>query len=234
MLYTIGYASKSIEEFLECLKLYNINCIVDIRTVPYSKQFPEYDANKINSILKKHNIYYVPFGQHFGARRSELEAYEKVKDYNGNLKEIVIFKNVYNLSTFQKGYERIKIGLKKNLKICFMCSEKNPFACHRSIMVSQFFYMNKFEIQHIIDKNENYSHNVIIEELKLNFYKMKKEFKEKNINIFMYGNSLLSQYDGDIENINIWSSFFENYTEEKGVYLRNLQIGYVKGDEDYE
>ena len=63
---------------------------------------------------------------------------------------------------------------------------------------------------------------------------MKKEFKEKNINIFMYGNSLLSQYDGDIDNINIWSSFFETYTEEKGVYLRNLQIGYVKGDEDYE
>ena len=50
----------------------------------------------------------------------------------------------------------------------------------------------------------------------------------------MYGNSLLSQYDGDIDNINIWSSFFETYTEEKGVYLRNLQIGYVKGDEDYE
>ncbi len=75
-----------------------------------------------------------------GARRKDKSLFT-----NGYLD----FKKVIPSSLFQKGIERIKNGLEKNLKIAFMCTEKDPLDCHRCILVARAFHDINYHILNI-------------------------------------------------------------------------------------
>ena len=68
-------------------------------------------------------------GEEFGARRSDTALY----DSSGVLDFIKVIKS----SLFQSGFKRVKTGLDKGFNIAFMCTEKDPIDCHRSILVKQ-------------------------------------------------------------------------------------------------
>ena len=81
-LFTIGYANKSLDEFLTILKSYKINCLIDVRSMPLSSQYPEYDENSLKKVLKLNDILYMSFKNEFGARRNEDEVYTKINMYD--------------------------------------------------------------------------------------------------------------------------------------------------------
>lgn len=93
-LFTIGYANKSIDDFIKILKLNNINCIVDVRTMPFSKQFPDYNECNLSKLLKESKISYLSFKNEFGARRSESEVYQKIDLYDDSNIDVVVFEKV--------------------------------------------------------------------------------------------------------------------------------------------
>lgn len=108
-LYTIGYATKDIDDFVCLLRKYGVTSLIDVRTSPYSKAFLEYDKHKLKEVLNKHGILYAHFGEEFGARRSEREAYSITYSYkDGKRMEQVDFQHVYQLPSFQKGISRVK------------------------------------------------------------------------------------------------------------------------------
>lgn len=233
-LYTIGYATKSISEFIEILKLNNIDSLVDVRTSPFSKQFPEYNENNLKRTLKENGIIYLSFKEEFGARRIEPEAYIKKTMYNDVNIDVVSFERVYQLEAFKSGYNRIEDGIVKGYNIAFMCSEKYAYDCHRGIMVAEFFYRNGYTINHIVDKNTMISHEEIEVYLKSNFEKAKKSFQKNNltkINDMRYEGNLFG-FDTIDENTVYWNGFFGSYSREKAFELRNYEIGYKKGNEE--
>ena len=153
MLYTIGYAGKSIEDFLICLQKYKINYIIDIRSIPYSKYYTMYNKENIEEILRQNYINYLYLGEEFGAKReNDLDVYKPLIDYQGNKIQILSYMHVYKRDSFKEGVRTIFSLLKNsNNNICFMCGEKDPFNCHRSFMVAQYFYKKKIDCLHIID-----------------------------------------------------------------------------------
>ena len=90
-LFTIGYANKSLDEFLTILKNYKINCLIDVRSMPLSSQYPEYDENSLKKVLKSNDILYMSFKNEFGARRNEDEVYTKINMYDNTSFEVVNF-----------------------------------------------------------------------------------------------------------------------------------------------
>lgn len=58
-LYTIGHSTHSQDEFIEILSSFNINQLVDIRTVPRSRHVPQFEKGSLEKTLPKHNIKYV-------------------------------------------------------------------------------------------------------------------------------------------------------------------------------
>lgn len=234
-LFTIGYANKRIDDFIKILKLNNINCIVDVRTMPFSKQYPDYNENNLAKTLKESNITYMSFKNEFGARRIENEVYQKIDLYDDSFVDVVIFEKVYNLEIFKKGYNRVEIGLEKGFNIAFLCSEKYAYDCHRCIMVAEFFYRNGYEINHIVDDKNTIMHKDIEKYLEDYFKDAKSKFVKLHANELQeltYGGGLFQAQVSD--HIIYWNDFFAKYTREKGFYLRNLEIGYKKGNEDYD
>ena len=51
-IYTIGHSNYSIERFVEMLKKFKIDVVVDIRGTPYSKYNVQYDKEKLQETLR--------------------------------------------------------------------------------------------------------------------------------------------------------------------------------------
>ena len=52
-IYTLGHSNYPFDKFIEILKKHNINCIVDIRGIPYSKYNTQYNKEVLQSNLRK-------------------------------------------------------------------------------------------------------------------------------------------------------------------------------------
>jgi uncharacterized protein (DUF488 family) len=129
-----------LEEFLSLLQHHNINCIVDVRSVPASKYAPQFNEESLRYFLKSNDIQYLPFGDEFGARRTDCI------DDNGQ----VNFEMAVTTPLFNQGAERLRKGLEKGFNIALMCSEADPLECHRFSLVSRYFYNQGIEVFHIL------------------------------------------------------------------------------------
>ena len=160
--YTIGYSGIKIEEFKKILKSRKINCVIDVRSKPYSQYIPEYNSDNLEKNLRKDKILYSNFKKEFGARRIEDEAYSK----DG----IVNFDKVIELKVFNQGIERLKKGYDKGYNIVLMCSEKDPLECHRFSMVSKGLKNNGFEIIHILEDDTEISNESLEKNMMLKYH----------------------------------------------------------------
>ena len=141
-LYSIGYATKSIEVFLAQLKKYCINAIADVRSVPYSKAFFDYHQNALKSTLHENGIRYVFLGEELGPRSKDPAHYDSNQQ--------VRFDLLSQSGLFQEGINRLKKGLENNWVIALLCAEKDPADCHRSLLVGRELKINLgINLQHI-------------------------------------------------------------------------------------
>jgi uncharacterized protein (DUF488 family) len=144
--YTIGHSNYSTKYFLSLLKKHGITCIVDVRSVPFSKYTPQYNKDDLKKFLHESRIYYIFMGEELGARRSDKLLYSG----DGNLD----FDKVSKTSLFQTGIDRIKSGIDKGYNIAIMCTEKDPIECHRNILVARGLYRQNIEIYNILESGK--------------------------------------------------------------------------------
>lgn len=131
-IHTLGTSNRTIEEFLEILKSYQIQAVIDVRRWPTSKYFPHFKKENLEKILAENNIEYFHFEKLGGYRTGGYEAYTKTKEFKTALKEL------------------IKIARNKNLVI--ICAEKLPWKCHRAYITREL-ENKKVEVIHIIEKD---------------------------------------------------------------------------------
>jgi uncharacterized protein (DUF488 family) len=139
-IFTIGYATLTIERFIELLHLYHIEAVADVRSQPYSRYTPEFTHDSLKSTLSNAGIQYVFLRKELGARRDEPECYVDGK---------VRYGLVVKTRTFKEGISRLEEGRKK-FRISLLCAEKDPLTCHRTILVSRHLSEQGIEILHIL------------------------------------------------------------------------------------
>lgn len=164
VIYTIGHSNHQIDFFLELLNSYSVNCIIDVRSIAASSYNPQYNKEPLSKFLKKHKITYLHFSEEFGARHSDPD----LLDEEGK----VDFEKVRKSFAFKNGIERIWQGLEKNFVISLMCSESEPFDCHRFSMISIALEKEGFNVKHIL-KDKSIKSNAQLENLLLKKYDKK-------------------------------------------------------------
>ncbi len=142
-IYTIGHSTHQLDFFLKLLLDNKVDAVVDVRSVPYSKYTPQYNTRELKHFLNNHGLYYIAMGQEFGARHTD--------NFLFNDHGYLDFDKVLAGDKFKNGLQRIKEGLNKGLRIVFMCAEKDPIDCHRSILVARAFYDLQYDVVHIHD-----------------------------------------------------------------------------------
>lgn len=128
-IFTIGHSTRSIEDFLKILKHYNINELVDIRTIPKSRHNPQFNGPELAHTLRNHHIGYRHKKNLGGLRHAHADSINTAW-YNLSFRG---FADYMQTDEFKDGIqELIKIAHEKTVVI--MCSEAVPWRCHRSLI----------------------------------------------------------------------------------------------------
>ncbi|XAM50313.1 hypothetical protein TVTCOM_04140 [Terrisporobacter vanillatitrophus] len=145
-IYTLGHSNYSFDKFIEILKKYNIDCVVDIRAIPYSKYNTQYNKELFQCNLKKLGYTYIYMADEFGAKRKTRESYnsEGYADFNKVILE----------DSFKHGIERLKIGCHKGYRIVLLGAMQEPIRCPRAILVGRELVKEGFNVRYIMHEGD--------------------------------------------------------------------------------
>ncbi|MFM7679190.1 MAG: DUF488 family protein [Roseiflexaceae bacterium] len=166
-IYTIGHSNISLDEFCEHLQLHQITAIADVRSTPYSQFTPHFNREALQKSLQAMSITYVFLGEELGARTKDISCY--------NDEGQVIYSKLRQTALFQQGLQRIITGAKK-FRLALVCAEKEPFTCHRSILIGQALQARNVDVRHILHDGRVETHEQMLQRLTDHFFKNRDMF----------------------------------------------------------
>lgn len=182
-IYTVGYTlfqngnTIDVNLLFDTLKEYGVNFLIDVRSVPFSKQYPQCNADNMKIAGKNLGIPYMNMPEIGAKANSDQDVFSKAldiffeqdvfpirKSYRPDktelqdIDEIVDFRKFRHDEYFISGLKRIKDAYDKNFTLCLMCSEKKPMDCHRYFLISKALeqrFGDWLEIRHIVGKSDD-------------------------------------------------------------------------------
>ena len=155
-IHTIGYGSRSLDDFVSVLKTHEIGYLIDVRSAPYSRFKPEFSKNALEAHLREHGIRYIYLGDKLGGQPDDPTCYADGK---------VIYDEVRRRPFFQEGLARVEAAFGRRLRVVLMCSEGKPEQCHRSKLIGQALLEHGIPVTHIDQNGELVSQADVINEL---------------------------------------------------------------------
>jgi uncharacterized protein (DUF488 family) len=125
-IYTVGHSNRPLEALLELLKASAINALADVRTSPYSRFSPQYNAPNLSAALREVGIAYVPIPT-LGGRPEAANLYEP----DGR----VSYARLSATPAWAAGLDRLVSGAAA-WQIAVLCSEEDPAGCHRRLAIT--------------------------------------------------------------------------------------------------
>ena len=145
MIYTIGHSNMTLETFFEILESFKIDTVTDVRSSPYSKFVSHFNRENIKKKLVENGMRYIFLGDCIGGKPRDKKYYE-----NGN----VNYRLISRSDRYIEGINRI-IELNSKDNIVLMCSEEDPYNCHRHNLITQTLVKKGFEVIHIRKNNSD-------------------------------------------------------------------------------
>lgn len=145
-LYTIGHGNRSIEDFIELLKVNEVEILIDIRARPASSRFPHFNQHELRESLDKVDITYHWAGRQLGGFRSPQENSRHTALEDETLRGFADFMLTRD---FDRAANQL-IKLTQHANGAIMCAEKEPAFCHRSL-IADYLVLQGLNVLHIID-----------------------------------------------------------------------------------
>lgn len=130
VIYTIGHSTLSLEAFLELLRHYHVECLVDVRTIPRSLHNPQFNKESLSPYLRIRRIKYYHLEGLGGLRR-----HVKTETANAGWRNASFrgFADYMQTPPFPVALTRL-IQLAQARTTAIMCAEAVPWRCHRSLI----------------------------------------------------------------------------------------------------
>jgi uncharacterized protein (DUF488 family) len=151
-IWTIGHSTRPFEEFASLLITCQIQHVIDIRSFPGSKRFPQYNQEVLAAALLNYDIKYTHL-EALGGRRNpkpdSINTAWRVRGFRGyaDYMETDAFKTAVTELEHLAGLSRC----------AFMCTEAVWWSCHRSL-VSDYLKLDGWEVIHIMSKVKAQEH----------------------------------------------------------------------------
>lgn len=151
-IWTIGHSTHPFEEFVAMLHSFDIELVVDVRSYPGSRKFPQYNKESLIITLPENGI-----------------EYDHLKDLGGRRKGTPDSKNtVWRHPAFRSYADYMEtpefhsgiIQLEKEAtekRTAYMCSEAVWWRCHRS-MISDYLKVRGWKVMHIMAPGKEQEH----------------------------------------------------------------------------
>ena len=149
---TLGYAGRSMDDFMALLVAAGIQYVVDVRSYPKSARQPEFDRPAIMMEVEAHGMRYLFVGDSLGGRPADDSLYT---DGHADYAKIA------QAPPFRESLERISRGARGGHRICIVCVERRPEQCHRARLISEQLSEAGVPVAHIEESPEPTPHSVI-------------------------------------------------------------------------
>jgi uncharacterized protein (DUF488 family) len=142
-IFTIGHSIRSLDSFLELLKHYSIDELIDIRTIPKSRHNPQFNGPELAHFLRNHNIGY-RHEKGLGGLR-----YAHANSINTAWKNVSFrgFADYMQTEDFTNALNKL-IEIAHQKTVAIMCSEAVPWRCHRSL-IADALLIHKIKVEDI-------------------------------------------------------------------------------------
>ena len=127
-IFTIGYESSTVAEFLAVLRQARVERVIDVRAVPNSRR-PGFSKNLLRNALAEVGIDYVhlralgtPADGRAAARAGRMDELERIYAGQLELPEAIV-----------QGAEMLELAEEKPSAL--LCYEREPAGCHRTLLL---------------------------------------------------------------------------------------------------
>jgi uncharacterized protein (DUF488 family) len=143
-IYTIGHSTHSLEEFLNMLQSFDIKILADIRSLPGSRKYPQFNKEDLKISLENTGIQYLHMADLGGRRKVKKDS----KNNRWNNDSFRGYADYMETEEFKTAVIKLEdIAIKKTT--AYMCSEAVWWRCHRS-MVSDYLKAKGWMVLHIM------------------------------------------------------------------------------------
>lgn len=152
-IWTIGHSTRSIDDFIAALQANEIKLVADVRLLPGSKRYPQFNKEALNNSLGKRGIRYEHFPVLGGRRKPKPDSHntawrnEAFRGYADHMET----------PEFHEGIARLLKLADETGRISLMCAEAVWWRCHRAL-VSDYLKSRGMEVIHIVDAKKTQSH----------------------------------------------------------------------------
>ncbi len=152
--YTIGHSNRTLSYFFDLLHAFEIEIVVDIRTIPRSRHNPQFNQDALERDLKTEKIRYVHLEKLGGLRRAKKDSvntgWENLS-FRG-------FADYMQSDAFKEGLNEL-MELAHESRCALMCAEAVPWRCHRSL-IADALTLKKWDVFHIQSKKTAKPHEL--------------------------------------------------------------------------
>ena len=143
-IYTIGHSTHPIAIFLDMLQSFNIEMVVDIRSFPSSRKFPQYDKEQLKVSITDAGMEYIHMLDLGGRRKVEKDS-KNDRWHNASFRG---YADYMETAEFKNAVVDLEEIARKKTTV-YMCAEAVWWRCHRS-MVSDYLKAKGWNVMHIM------------------------------------------------------------------------------------
>ena len=152
-IWTIGHSTRNIETFISLLEENGIKLLADVRSLPGSTRYPQFNKEALAESLSARGIRYEHFPE-LGGRRKSTPDSRNTAWRNASFRG---YADYMETEQFQKGVERLLDLTREAGPAAMMCAEAVWWRCHRSL-ISDYLKARGIEVVHILNATKTDPH----------------------------------------------------------------------------
>lgn len=151
-IWTLGHSTHTLKDFIVMLQSFQIETLVDVRSLPGSRKFPHYDKEALEVSMPKNNIEYFHFKDLGGRRKTSKDS----KNTAWRLASFRGYADYMETDEFKKAVENLE-DIGGTTRTAFMCAEAVWWSCHRSL-ISDYLKFRSWSVFHIMGVEKAQEH----------------------------------------------------------------------------
>jgi uncharacterized protein (DUF488 family) len=150
--WTIGHSTRPIDDFVAALQSFRVSALVDVRTYPGSRRYPQFNKPNLAASLAGVEIAYRHSPELGGRRRAKPDSINMAwrnEMFRG-------YADYMDTAEFREGIERL-LELARESRTAIMCAEAVWWKCHRSL-IADYSKIRGVTVLHIVTEGKAEEH----------------------------------------------------------------------------
>jgi len=159
-IFTIGHSTRNVDDFISLLEGNGIKLLADVRSLPGSKRYPQFNKEALTESLSARGIRYEHFPELGGRRKPKADSRNTAwrnasfRGYADYMETEQFHKRIERLlALVRHGTNPSERRTREAGPTAIMCAEAVWWRCHRAL-ISDYLKARDIEVMHILDANK--------------------------------------------------------------------------------